>query len=194
MKFESERLELVEFSKELLTDDELKWFDNPDLMRFYTNSKRKISKIDLVKSIEEGIKTETSYTYFVRFKNTDKLIGTIKLGPILKAHKISDLVALIGERGDFGKGIGTEAIRLGTRLAFEKFDLRKLFGGMYESNVASIKAYTRAGWIVEGILHGHYFNNGENENRILVGSFNPKYFNESEIEQAKHENWYKKNK
>lgn len=190
---ESERLELIEFSKELLTVDELKWFDDPNLMKFYTNSKKKIRKNDLIESIENGKKTETSFTYFVKYKATGKLIGTMKLGPITKAHKISDLVALIGERGDYGKGIGTEAIKLGTKLAFKKHDIRKLFGGMYESNIASIKAYTRAGWVVEGVLNGHYLNEGKNENRILVGCFNSKYFTQKEIENAKYGNWYKEN-
>jgi RimJ/RimL family protein N-acetyltransferase len=113
----------------------------------------------------------------------------LKLGLINKANKTSDLVALIGETG-YGKGIGTEAIKLRIKLAFEKHDLRKLLGGMYESNVGSIKAYTRAGWIVEGVLHGHYLNNDNNENRILVGCFNPNYFTQGDINNARYEKWY----
>lgn len=194
MKFESERLELLAFNKEALSDQVMKWFDDPELMRFYTNSRKKIDRKDLIESIDQGEQTKTSYTYFVKFKKTDQLIGTIKIGPITQAHKISDLVALIGEKGDFGKGIGTEAIALGVKLAFEKYELRKLFGGMYASNISSIKAYTRAGWIVEGVLKGHYLNEGKNEDRILVGCFNPKFFTNEEIESSKYENWYKINK
>lgn len=193
MQFESERLELIEFKKELLSESVMAWFENPDLMRYYTNSKRKITKEELIESISAGQLNKNAYTYFVKYKSSGQIIGTIKVGPILVAHKISDLVALIGEKGDFGKGIGTEAIALGVRLAFEKYDVRKLFGGMYASNVSSIKAYTRAGWIVEGILKGHYWDDNKNEDRILVGCFNPRYFSSEEIESAKYENWYKNN-
>ena len=112
------------------------------------------------------------------------------MGPINKIHNSSDLVTLIGDSRRYGKGIGTEAIALGIKLAFEKYDIRKLFGGMYASNIASIKAYTRAGWIVEGILTGHYLNNGNNEDRILVGCFNPNYFTKEEILKAKFDKWY----
>ncbi|MCB0744717.1 MAG: GNAT family N-acetyltransferase [Ignavibacteriae bacterium] len=190
MKIASNRLHLIEFNKSVLTDRIMSWFDNPDLMRYYTNSKRKITKEILINSIELGKKNEDNYTFFIVYSQTDTIIGTIKLGPINKIHKISDLVTLIGERGDYGKGIGTEAIELGNKLAFDVYDIRKLFGGMYASNIASIKAYTRAGWIVEGILKSHYLNNNKSEDRILVGCFNPKYFSIEDIENAKYEKWY----
>lgn len=192
MKFSSERLHLIEFEEELLDANVLSWFQDPDLMRYYTDSQTKITKERLFQAIREGRSYKNNYTYFVVHSETNNIIGTIKLGPINKHHKISDLVALIGESG-YGKGIGTEAIKLGVRLAFEKYDIRKLFGGMYENNIASIKAYTRAGWVVEGMLYGHYLNINENENRILVGCFNPKYFTEKEINNAKYKKWYDEN-
>lgn len=194
MKFESERLELVPFSEKMLDEKVMSWFSNPELMKYYTNSKIEITREQLLNSIMDGEQNGTAFTYFILFKENKQAIGTVKLGPINKAHNISDLVTLIGESGDFGKGIGTEAIKLGIKLAFENFNIRKLFGGMYASNIASIKAYTRAGWIVEGVLKGHYWNHGKNEDRILVGCFNPKYFTEIEIENAKYEDWYKNNR
>lgn len=192
MKISSDRLHLVEFDKKILTDKIMSWFDSVDLMKYYTNSKRKITKETLINSIEEGMRNEDNYTYFIVHTSSKNIIGTIKLGPINKAHKISDLVTLVGDKRDYyGKGIGTEAIGLGVKLAFDVFDIRKLFGGMYASNIASIKAYTRAGWIVEGILKGHYLNDNKNEDRILVGCFNPKYFSNKDIENAKYEKWYR---
>lgn len=190
MIISSNRLHLIEFSEKLIDNKVMSWFDNPNLMQYYTNSKRKITKQDLIKSITEGKNKKNSYSYFIVHNDSNTIIGTIKVGPINKAHKISDLVALIGERGNFGKGIGTEAIELGIKLAFEILDIRKLFGGMYASNIASIKAYTRAGWVVEGVLKGHYLNEGKSEDRILVGCFNPKYFNQEYIEEAKYLKWY----
>lgn len=189
MKFLSERLHLIKFDEELLNNNILSWFQNPDLMKYYTNSKTPITKEILLNAIENGRIDENNFTYFIVHSESTEIIGTLKLGPINKHHKTSDLVALIGETG-YGKGIGTEAIKLGIRLAFEKYDIRKLFGGMYASNIGSIKAYTRAGWIVEGILHGHYLNNNKNEDRILVGCFNPRYFTANEIEDAKYYKWY----
>ncbi|CAA0149123.1 Acetyltransferase (GNAT) domain protein [Tenacibaculum maritimum] len=193
MKISSNRLHLIEFDENLLNEKIMSWFSNTDLMKYYTNSKKAITKDILIDSIKKGKAQKNNFTYFIVHSDSNSIIGTIKIGPINSAHKTSDLVALIGERGDFGKGIGTEAIELGVKLAFEILDIRKLFGGMYASNIPSIKAYTRAGWIVEGVLKGHYINEGKNEDRILVGCFNPKYFSETYIEEAKYRKWYKQN-
>ena len=189
--FKGERLYLREINILDINDNVMTWFDDEDLMKYYTNSKNKISKEKLLSSIKEGKKAGNLFTYGI-FTNEDNiLIGTIKLGPIHFVHRTSDLVALIGNRNYLGKGFSVDAISLGNQLAFEKFDIRKLYGGMYESNIASIKAYTAAGWLIEGRLKGFYEVESKNQDRILVGCFNPKYFAEEEIDQIKnYENRY----
>ena len=174
--YESDQLFLQKIKLSDIDEAFMEWFSDEELMRYYTNSRRKITHEDIINSIEEGEKNNNCFTYGIFYKETGACIGTIKLGPINWIHKISDLVVLIGNRNYHGKGLAVEAIKLGNRLAFESYDIRKLFGGMYESNIASIKAYTRAGWVIEGKLKGHYLNNGLPEDRILVGCFNPKYF------------------
>lgn len=180
---ESGKLFLRKLKIEEIDDRVLSWFADQDLMLYYTNSRNAITRESLIDSIEIGEKNGTSYTYGI-FLNEGVCIGTIKLGPINIVHRISDLVVLIGDRNYHGKGLSVEAIQLGNKLAFETFDLRKLFGGMYASNISSIKAYLRAGWTAEAILKGHYLNKGKNEDRLEVGCFNPKYFTKEEIIEA----------
>ncbi len=190
-KYISERIFLQEINLNDIDDRVMQWFDDEELMKYYSNSKNKITKESLISSIESGKNTGNVFTYGIFDILTSKLIGTIKVGPINHIHKISDLVALIGDRDFLGKGLAVEAIKLGNELAFNEFSIRKLFGGMYESNVPSIKAYTRAGWIIEGRLKGHYFVEGKNEDRILVGCYNPKFFSHQEINEIKeNENRY----
>ncbi|WP_268123783.1 GNAT family N-acetyltransferase [Roseivirga pacifica] len=190
-EYSSERLLVREIKNADIDKRLLSWFDNPELMKFYTNSRNKITKEVLLDSIERGKNEGNNFTFLVCNRLTGQSIGTLKLGPINKAHRTSDLVALIGDRSSInGGGVGTEAIEIGNRIAFTEFDLRKLYGGMYKSNIASIKAYTRAGWIVEGKLKGQFLVDGVSEDRILVGCFNPNYFTEKEILEARDENWY----
>lgn len=190
-KYISERIFLQEIRIDDIGDRVMLWFEDEELMRYYSNSKNKITKESLIDSIELGKKTGNVFTYGIFDCITSILIGTIKIGPINHVHKISDLVALIGDREYLGKGLAVEAIKLGNELAFSEFSIRKLFGGMYESNIPSIKAYTRAGWIIEGRLKGHYYVEGKNEDRILVGCYNPKFFSSEEINEVKqNENRY----
>lgn len=186
-----DKLYLKEVQKTDITEEVMSWFNDPQLMKYYTNSKNKITKGKLLSSIEEGKKAGNLLTFGIYFKKNDELIGTIKLGPINLSHRTSDLVALIGNRNYLGKGLSAEAISLGNKLAFHEFDIRKLYGGMYISNIPSIKAYRRAGWLIEGRLTGQFLVEGENEDRILVACFNPKYFSEEVVKNIKaNENRY----
>jgi ribosomal-protein-alanine N-acetyltransferase len=183
--YKGDRIYLKEINLKDLDQTVMEWFNDDELMKYYTNSRNKITREKLVSSIEEGKKTGNLFTFGIYTNELNNLIGTIKIGPINLNHKISDLVALIGDRNYLGKGISVEAIKLGNKIAFEKFNIRKLYGGMYASNIASIKAYTKAGWIIEGRLKGFYLVDNKNEDRILVSCFNPKFFLETEIKQIK---------
>jgi len=103
--------------------------------------------------------------------DTERLIGTIKIGPIDRRNETSDLVVHVGDRENGGKGIASEAISLGNTLAFENLGIRKLFGGMYDANVSAIRAYLRAGWVVEGRRRDHYLVDGHLMDRVLVACF-----------------------
>lgn len=184
-EFSTERIYLREISLEDLTDNVMLWFDDEELMKYYTNSGNKITREGLLNSINQGKEKQDNFTYGIFDLTNDTMLGTVKIGPINKKQKISDLVTLIGDRNYLGKGLSTEIIRLGNQVAFKKHDIRKLYGGMYMSNVPSIKAYTKADWLVEGRLKGFYWNEGVNEDRLLVTCLNPKYFTEEEIRSMK---------
>lgn len=191
MGIRGERLFLREITSEDINDEVMKWFEDEDLMKFYTNSKNRITKDGLLNSIEEGKRIGNLYTFGIFHSTNDSLIGTIKLGPIDFNHMTADLATLIGNRNYLGQGLAVDAIGLGIELAFSQFRIRKLYGGIYLSNISSIKAYTRAGWLVEGRLKGQFLVDGKQEDRLLVACFNPSFFSESEIfEIQQNENRY----
>lgn len=174
--FHSERLFIRLLSPEEVDDRMLAWHQNGESMQFYTGSGRLFGRADIERHIRTGLEAKSYFIYGIHMSDTGLRIGTVKIGPIDWKNRIADLVALIGDRAFLAKGLAAEAIRLAGNVAFEHYDMRKLFGGMHESNASSIKAYTRAGWVIEGRLKGHYLNDGRPEDRVLVGCFNPKYF------------------
>jgi RimJ/RimL family protein N-acetyltransferase len=174
-----ERIYLRKLENSDIDDRYLSWFDDKDLIRYFSGSKRTFTREAVIADIRNGEETGTYFIYGIFTHDGNRCIGNIKIGPIVIEHKISDLVALIGDRDYHGKGLAVEAISLGNRLAFEKYDIRKLYGGMYENNIASIKAYTKAGWVIEGRLKGHYWVDEKPMDRILVAHFNEKYFPEA---------------
>ncbi|MFD2563801.1 GNAT family N-acetyltransferase [Aquimarina rubra] len=51
----------------------------------------------------------------------------------------------------WGKGIATKAVELITRYGFEKLNLIRIYAGIFENNIASMKILEKNGYINEGI-------------------------------------------
>lgn len=165
---------LRELEAKDVSEEYISWFKDSVVTEFLDS--KKITKQDAIDYMVNGRKTGLHIMYGIFDANTDAHIGNIKVGPIAKGHQTSDLVTVIGNRDYWGKGIATQAIRLGNKVAFEEHGIRKLSGGVADGNIGSVKAYTRAGWVEEARLEGHHLINGEVRDRILISCFNPKFF------------------
>lgn len=148
------------------------WYDSAHT-KHYTRSGRKLNVNELRQSIETGINQGNQFTLGIFDTTTDSAIGTAKLGPIDPIHGLADLALFIGDQRYLGKSLSSPLIEHASNIAFSKYGVRKLHGGILAKNIASIKAYTRAGWIVEGVLKGHYNNNGELQDWLLISKFRP---------------------
>jgi len=167
------RVYLRELSEEDINAEYLSWFKDSKVTEFL--NARNLTKNDVLEYIKIGKESRTYFMHAICDVETDKHIGNLKIGPIDIDNKTSDLVTLIGNVNFWGKGLATEAIELGNILAFDKYDVRKLTGGICSNNIGSIKCYTRAGWIIEGTLKEHYIVEGKMHDRVCVSFFNPKY-------------------
>ncbi|WP_090139146.1 GNAT family N-acetyltransferase [Limnohabitans sp. DM1] len=159
-----------------IDDEYCSWYVNSDgHLNYFTGSGRTFSRELLVKDFKEGIESQRWY-YHCILNEAGQKIGNVKIGPFDLRNKTSDLVCLIGNRTYLGKGLASQAIMLANQVAFNHYDIRRLQGGMYASNISSIKAYTKAGWFIEATMKGFYWVNDQPEDRICVACLNPRYF------------------
>jgi len=172
------RVYLRRLTPQDVTDSYIEWFRDTSVTEFL--DARDLTRAELENYIVDGEKHRTHYMYGIFDCELDIHIGNLKIGPIQWNHRISDLVCVIGRREFWGQGLAKDAIRIGNRVAFEEFDLRKVTGGIASGNIGSIKAYTGADWVIEGTLRGHHLINGESQDRVIVSCFNPRYFSEAD--------------
>ena len=169
-----ERVYLREMTPEDISDDYLGWFRDAKVTEFLNS--RDFSHAQALAHLAAGREGNSYVMHSICCASTDTHIGSLKIGPILWLHRVSDLVTVIGRRDYWGKGYATEAIRLATALAFGSYGLRKLSAGIIEGNVGSLKAYTSAGFVVEGRRRGECLVAGVPHDIILIGCFNPAFF------------------
>ena len=147
------------------------WLNDPEVNGFLESRFLKQTKTT-VKKYVSAIKKDKNYLFLaIVIKDGGKHIGNIKLGPINKVHGFAEIGILIGDKSSWGKGYATEAIKLLVNHAFKNLGLRKLTAGCYETNVGSIKAFQKAGFLEEGRFKKHYAYNGKYLDRICLALF-----------------------
>jgi RimJ/RimL family protein N-acetyltransferase len=76
----------------------------------------------------------------------------------LHAHATTGIV--IGDRSAWGRGYGSEAMRLRTEYAFRQLNLHKLSSSTFVENEPSRRALLKAGYTENGVEREHYFREG----------------------------------
>lgn len=105
-------------------------------------------------------------------KDKKQHIGNVKIGPIDTNHKFAEISLIIGDKSSWGKGFGTETIKLVCDFSFRQLKLHKLTAGAYINNQASIKAFKKCGFKIEGIKKKQYLFNHQYIDAVILGKLN----------------------
>lgn len=83
------------------------------------------------------------------------------------AHHAEAGISLVPEAR--GRGVGTAAIRQLVHFGFVRRNLRRVHLQAIASNIAALRAYEKAGFVVEGRLREHAWVRGAYEDIVLMG-------------------------
>ncbi len=102
--------------------------------------------------LEKDIEKEEQQEFFfaIHTLEEDRLIGLVGLMGIEWNHGNAWVAIGLGERSDWGKGLGTDAMRLILQYAFTELNLYRVTLGFFEYNPRAQRSYEKAGFILEG--------------------------------------------
>lgn len=172
MKFWGDRIYLKQLLPEDVSNKYIEWMNNEEIIQFLESRWKSYSLEDLKEYVRIMNKKNDNCIFGIFLKNNNEHIGNIKIGNINQIHRHAEIGLIIGDKNIWGKGYGTESINLATKYAFEEINLNKLFAGIYSNNIASYKAFLKAGYREVGILKKHRFYKGNFIDEILVEKCN----------------------
>jgi len=76
----------------------------------------------------------------------------------------------IQDKSQWGRGYGTEALRLVLRYAFEELELNRVELNTDEENVRAIRSYEKCGFRREGLLRRHRLVDGKLGNTVIMAA------------------------
>lgn len=110
------------------------------------------SKIYTMSQIKEWLEKSGSRSccFSIHSLEDDQVIGFVELDGLNFTGGDGWVGIGIGERDFWGKGYGTDAMRVLLRFAFEELNLNRVSLNVFEYNERAIKSYQKIGFQIEG--------------------------------------------
>ena len=169
---EGDRIQLGALDDERADGCYLSWLRDPEVTRFLEVRLVEYDAERLGSYVRAENERPDSVLFGIYRKSDLQLIGTLKLSNIRQHHQSCEIGLMIGDKAEWGKGCATEAIVLACRYAFETLKLHRVSAGCYSSNPASARAFTKAGFELEGRLREERLTPAGWVDTLLLGRIN----------------------
>lgn len=147
-----------------------RWRNDAGFLRLLdATAARPVSEDQLSKWIEDEQKNDRSYQFAIRRTADDALIGQIGLDSILWSHGVAWLSVEIGERANWGKGYGSEAMHLILNFAFRELNLHRVQLTVFAYNSRAVALYEKLGFQREGVHREFMQRDGSRYDMYLYG-------------------------
>lgn len=169
---EGERVALRLLTPEDATETYLGWMSDPEVTQYLESRFVRHTLESLRQFIAANADRDDTLLVAIVDRESGRHVGNVKVGPLSEHHGTADLGLMIGDKSVWGRGYGSEAIELATRVAFERLRARKLTASLYSGNAGSAGAFRRAGWIEEGTRPAQYLDDeGGVHDQVMFGTF-----------------------
>jgi len=149
---------------------EADWHLNSEYCRLLDwDPARRFSSKTIQKWVEKQYENPNDFSFAIRLLEDDRIVGGIGLDGLNWAHRESFVGIGLGQKEDWGKGYGTDAMKIILRYAFTELNLRRVSLDVFEYNPRGIRSYEKAGFVVEGCVRGMVFREGRHWDVIYMG-------------------------
>lgn len=161
---------LTAFDPEIAADLFTKWSADSEYLRLLNwDPAFGFSKKAYQEWFEKHMEAYFEHSFIIRTLADDRPVGEIGLGDINWNFGDAFVGIGLGERSDWGKGYGTDAMRVILRYAFMELNLHRVSLNVFEYNPRGIRSYEKCGFVIEGRACGLLQRDGRRWDVIYMG-------------------------
>ena len=158
----------------VITKDDLpvlaRWHADAGFLRLLdARAAKPQSEDDVSKWVENAQRNTNDYLFAVRPLASEDLLGFVELDGIHWNRGVAWLAIAIGDRDNWGKGIGTEALDLILRFAFHELNLHRVQLTVFAYNDRAIAVYEKLGFQREGVLREALYRDNARYDMYIYG-------------------------
>ena len=149
----------------------LDWANNPDT-KIMTGTVYPISEFEHDDWIREKVKSKHDKIFIIQEKDTRSDIGIIGMKHSDFINRNAEMYLSIGDEAFRGMGYGTDAVMALVTFGFNTLNLHRIYLHVFDFNVAAIRSYEKAGFVIDGKLKDHHYANGKYHDVFLMAILN----------------------
>lgn len=147
-----------------------RWYEDAGYLRLQESRiALPLSREQVAADLERLEEADDTIVLAIRTVADERLIGTVGFFEIEWANRSAWLSLGIGDRADWGKGYGSEALALGLRYAYDELNFHRLSLTVFDYNERAIALYEKAGFQREGVFREFGQRDGRRYDMYLYG-------------------------
>ena len=137
--------------------------------------------------IEKHLDDWLACEFEIRTIDGDRPIGSTGLDGNMKVHGDAFVGIGIGEPEFWGKGYGTEAMKLILHYAFMELNLHRVSLDVFEYNPRAVRSYEKAGFKLEGRMRGALLREGKRWDLLYMGILREEWLEQNPTQELAEE-------
>jgi RimJ/RimL family protein N-acetyltransferase len=146
-----------------------RWMNDSQVREFLHGIRYPVSTEDEERWLEGARSSSFSRVVLAIETREGVHIGNVELRGVSAEDRRGELGIVIGEKGYWGKGYGTDAIATLLRFAFGVMNLHRVWLTTGEDNPRAIACYRKCGFREEGRLRQDHYSGGRHWDTIVMG-------------------------
>lgn len=169
---EGSLVKLTAQDSEVMAKNFARWNQDTEWLRLLdTEPPRMPSEKKWKEWLEKDLERDNHDAHFFAICTLESqtVIGFIGLFDLFQHHGDTLVAIALGERDYWGKGYGTDAMRIMLRYAFNELNLRRVGLIVFEYNPRAIRSYEKAGFVPEGRVREVILRDGKRWDFMYMG-------------------------
>lgn len=146
------------------------------LIRRLTGQTRVFSREKIAQWVKQVTDAEDRIFCLIVNQEKDEVLGDVEINQIHPVHRSANIRIALYEECHFGKGYGTEAMRLMLEYGFGNLNLHRFSLDVYSFNERAIRTYEKLGFEREGVQREALYYDHKYHDVIIMGLLSKDYY------------------
>jgi RimJ/RimL family protein N-acetyltransferase len=153
----------------------MRWFTDEEVTDLLGPVETPMTRAHQERAIERATAPDSPEKAFLIETIEGQAIGDCGLRNFNWRNRHAELFITIGEKSFWGRGCGTDAVRLLLRLAFDKLNLHSVWLTTLATNARAIRCYEKCGFKRQGLFRENSYVRGRYVDVVPMGILRSEY-------------------